>query len=189
MKKMIIAGLISTLTFTAQASSLPAEHQEARQMVKEFGGQLKPALKGAMKEGGPVAAISMCHTKAPAIAKAISEKHNWDVNRVSLKPRGATATPDSWETQTMQWFEKQLASGVNPKTLEKFEIVKLDGKDTIRYMKPVMTAEVCLNCHGSDKQISEGVKAKLAELYPNDKAIGFKKGDMRGAFSFQLVKN
>ncbi|MGO9473894.1 MAG: DUF3365 domain-containing protein [Rhodomicrobium sp.] len=27
------------------------------------------------------------------------------------------------------------------------------------------------------------MKAKLAELYPNDQAIGFKVGDIRGAFT------
>ncbi|CAN8142334.1 hypothetical protein THIOSC15_340039 [uncultured Thiomicrorhabdus sp.] len=52
-------------------------------------------------------------------------------------------------------------------------------------MKPVMTGGLCLTCHGTAKQIPEGVKAKLADLYPNDKAIDYSEGQVRGAFSFQ----
>lgn len=186
MKKLIIAGLMSTFAFNVQATEISADHKEARQIVKEFGGQLKPALKGAMKSGGPVSAIDVCNTKAPAIAQDLTEKHApWNVNRVSLKPRGATATPDAWETETLKWFDEQIAAGADPKKLEKFEIVKVDGKETTRYMKPVMTGGLCLTCHGTAKQIPEGVKAKLTELYPNDEATGYSKGQARGAFSFQ----
>lgn len=186
MKKVILAGLISSLALSAQAAEISADHKEARTIVKEFGGQLKPALKGAMKSGGPVAAIDVCNTKAPAIARGLTEKHTpWNVNRVSLKPRGATATPDAWETATLKWFDEQIAAGADPKKLEKFEVVMLDGKETTRYMKPVMTGGLCLTCHGSAKQIPEGVKAKLAELYPNDAATGYSEGQVRGAFSFQ----
>ena len=40
--------------------------------------------------------------------------------------------------------------------------------------------KLCLGCHG--KSIAPEVKAKLAELYPEDKATGFSEGDLRGAF-------
>jgi hypothetical protein len=48
-------------------------------------------------------------------------------------------------------------------------------------MKAIPTAEVCLVCHGEN--IAPNIQAKLAELYPNDKAIGFNVGELRGAFS------
>ncbi|MBN2647841.1 MAG: DUF3365 domain-containing protein [Thiotrichales bacterium] len=185
MKKSVLSILLAGLTLNVQASEPHPANLEARSIVKEFGGQLQPALQAAMKAGGPVAAIDVCQTKAPAIAKDLSAKHAWNVNRVSLKPRGATATPDAWETATLKWFDEQIAAGVDPKTLEKFEIVKADGAETIRYMKPVMTAGLCLTCHGSEQQIPAPVKAKLAEVYPNDTAIGYQEGNVRGAFSFQ----
>ncbi|MPQ96322.1 DUF3365 domain-containing protein, partial [Thioclava sp. JE_KL1] len=53
---------------------------------------------------------------------------------------------------------------------------------TYRYMKPIPTGAVCLSCHGT--HIAPAVKQKLNELYPHDKAVGFNKGDIRGAFSF-----
>ena len=48
-------------------------------------------------------------------------------------------------------------------------------------MKAIPTAEVCTKCHGVDLQ--GPVVEKLDELYPNDKARGFSKGDIRGAFT------
>lgn len=194
MKPTLIAalfGIFSVSPYTQAANTtINPDHAEARSIVKEFGGQLVPALKGAMKSAGPVAAIDVCNTKAPAIAKDLSAKHTpWQVNRVSLKPRGASATPDAWETATLKWFDEQLAAGVSPKNLEKFEIVKTDGKEVARYMKAVGTKGICLTCHGSENKIPAGVKAKLAELYPNDKAVDYQKGQIRGAFSFSKANN
>jgi mono/diheme cytochrome c family protein len=42
-----------------------------------------------------------------------------------------------------------------------------------------MKKEPCAACHGTN--IAPGVQAKLAELYPNDQATGFKPGELRGA--------
>lgn len=64
-----------------------------------------------MKSGGPVVAVEFCHSKAPAIAKALAEKSGWDVNRVSLKARGAMAKPDAWETQVLNSFNERKAAG------------------------------------------------------------------------------
>jgi len=183
MRKIAALLLTSLVASPVMANSDPAA--EPRSIVKEFGGQLVPTLKNSMKENGPVGSIDVCHIKAPAIAKELSLKHNWDVNRVSLKPRGATATPDAWETATLKWFEQQIAAGADPKKLEKFEIVRENGKEVKRYMKPVMTAGLCLTCHGTDTQIPDAVKQKIAEVYPNDKATGYGTGQVRGAFSFQ----
>ena len=38
----------------------------------------------------------------------------------------------------------------------------------------------CLTCHGAT--VDESVAATIAELYPEDEAIGFAVGDLRGVF-------
>jgi hypothetical protein len=48
-------------------------------------------------------------------------------------------------------------------------------------MKAIPTGEVCQTCHGVE--IAPPVSAKIRELYPQDQAIGFKTGDLRGAFT------
>jgi hypothetical protein len=47
-------------------------------------------------------------------------------------------------------------------------------------MKAIPTGEVCLKCHGT--QIAPEVSQVLASLYPEDRATGYKEGDIRGAF-------
>jgi cytochrome c553 len=49
-------------------------------------------------------------------------------------------------------------------------------------MKAIPTAAVCLNCHGTDVQ--PAVKKAISEYYPDDQAVGYSKGQIRGAFSF-----
>jgi hypothetical protein len=107
MKKLILTSLIAALPMSVMANAeIPAKQAEARQIAKEFGGMLKPELGKAMKSGGPVHAVSMCKDKAPEIAKTLTEKSGWNVNRVSLKPRGKTAYADSWETATLNRLQQ-----------------------------------------------------------------------------------
>ncbi|MEA3405443.1 MAG: DUF3365 domain-containing protein [Pseudomonadota bacterium] len=184
MKKQLISALLIALPMTAIATTeISGKHQEARLLAKEFLGQLKPELGKAMKSGGPVHAVEMCHSKAPKIAQDLTEKSGWNVNRVSLKPRAKTAYADSWETETLKWFDQQAAAGKDIKKLEKFEVVKVAGQDTIRYMKAIPAGGVCLTCHG--EAVAKPVTAKIGEFYPHDTATGYQKGQVRGAFSFQ----
>jgi hypothetical protein len=44
-----------------------------------------------------------------------------------------------------------------------------------------MKEQPCAACHGTE--IAPEVRAKLDELYPADKATGFKPGDLRGAIA------
>ncbi|MBN2607388.1 DUF3365 domain-containing protein [Hydrogenovibrio sp. JE_KL2] len=178
---LISLSLATPLVAYAQTDTQKLD-QQSRVLAKEFLGKLKPELMHAMKNGGPVHALSFCKTKAPEIAANLSKSSGWHVNRVSLKPRGASATPDKWEVAVLNDFEAQKMAGIPVKQMEYSEVIKVDGKPTYRYMKPIPTGAVCLSCHGT--HIAPAVKQKLNELYPHDKAVGFNKGDIRGAFSF-----
>lgn len=180
MKKLAITLSLALTPFATFAADPSVA--EARGIVKQFAETLQPALQKGMKDGGPVNAIGVCHTKAPQIAHDLSKSTGWNVNRVSLKPRGASATPDAWETQVMEKFNAELAAGKDVKTIEFSEVIKVDGQSTFRYMKAVPTAEVCLKCHGTD--VVPPVKEAIAKLYPQDSAMGYQMGEIRGAFSF-----
>jgi hypothetical protein len=47
---------------------------------------------------------------------------------------------------------------------------------------PITMQEQCTMCHGSPDAIPEDVETTLAEIYPDDQAIGFAPGDLRGWF-------
>lgn len=48
-------------------------------------------------------------------------------------------------------------------------------------------APLCLNCHGDKNMLSEEVSAQLANLYPEDKATGYREGDFRGVIRVSVV--
>jgi hypothetical protein len=176
-----MAGTMSTSAMAEDAAQADALATQARGIVAKFAGKLKGELVTAMKAGGPVKAIEVCKVVAPAIAGDVSTD-GWTVKRTSLKLRNAKAAPDAWEKQTLEKFEAEKAKGADVTKLERSEIVDAGGVRTFRYMKAIPTAEKpCLACHGGS--IAGPVKAKLAELYPQDKATGFKAGDIRGAFT------
>jgi hypothetical protein len=44
----------------------------------------------------------------------------------------------------------------------------------------------CLLCHGTQDQLAPGVVAEVAKYYPYDQAVGYAKGDIRGAWSIKI---
>ncbi len=172
--------LSPTLALAAPgAEQEAAKVDQARTIVKEFGATLKGELEKAMKAGGPVAAIEICHSAAPAIARDMSAQYGVEVHRTSLKPRATP--PTAWEQEVLRDFDARRAKGEDPNTIEFHQVVEVDGRPTLRYMKAIPTGAVCLNCHGEN--VKPEVRAKLQALYPNDQALGYKEGELRGAFT------
>lgn len=178
----LITILILAFKFTDDENTMIA-----RELVQDFGIQLKSELMSGMKKGGATEAIAVCNSKAPQIAKQLSDSTGWKIGRTSLKVRNSNNVPDDWEKSVLENFEKKLQDGQNIKTLEYSEIVKIEDSEYFRYMKGIPTGGVCLNCHGSN--IKESIKEKISELYDDDKAINYKKGDLRGAFTLSKKIN
>ncbi len=152
----------------------------ARTAAKALGAALKSELQAAMRDGGPVSALSVCHDKAAAISREISEQQGMKISRVSLKNRNPANQAVGWTEQALKDFERAKRAGEDINQLEFTEIVEINGQHQFRYMKAIPTGKVCLACHGAN--LSPEVREKLHSLYPSDKATGFQVGDIRGAF-------
>ncbi len=189
LKEPVVLLLLTVLTpltqaaETAQVSGSSVTDQaalkaEALSLVKAFAGELKPTLKAAMQSGGPVHAIDVCAQQAPAIARRLSESSGWQIKRVSLKARNtSTAVPDAFERQVLEDFDARQQQGVAVSDL--VHAARVD--DRFRFMKAQGVEPLCLNCHG--QSLSSSVQSALNTHYPNDRATGYKLGEVRGAFS------
>jgi hypothetical protein len=157
--------------------------KDAQKAIKMLGKSLIGELKTAMKKGGPIEAIEVCSTKAAKIEGKITSKSGWSVGRTSLKFRSSDNEPSQWERKILKSFAKRKVAGESLKKMDHLEIVEKDGKKEARYMKAIGIPEdkPCLKCHGS--KIDSKVMAKIKKAYPLDKAIDYKTGDLRGAFS------
>lgn len=158
--------LMTLLLFSTIAH---ANEQEALKTMKTLGMNLKKELKAAMKKS-PVNAVEVCNTKANEITKAAAQ-NGIIVGRVSTKNRNPNNTPKEW----MKPYIEKFHSG---KINKPYVVVSL--KDKTGVLKPIKTEAVCLNCHGP--RLIKPVANKIKELYPKDKATGYKIGEIRGFF-------
>ena len=188
-RTLIPALLALPVTITAStlaADELAEREQAARQASGEFVKQLGGALKKALTEGGPESAISVCRDIAPQITGKISRDNGWRMTRVSSKVRNPLlGMPDAWEQKVLADFEARAGQGEKYADMLFNEVVEESAVRYYRFMKPIPIQPLCLTCHGSDEQLPEGVKAKLASDYPMDRARGYRVGELRGAVSIK----
>lgn len=177
-----------TLALTAALPVLADDAQlmdEARKVAVSIPPRLLEVLDEEIRKGGPENAIAVCREKAPAMAKAASEKTGWAIRRVSLKNRNPKAVPDAWEKSVLEDFDRRVNAGEKPTGLEKGELVTEGDRQVYRYMKALPTQDLCLQCHGTTDRVSPATQAKLKELYPDDKAVGYQAAEIRGAITLK----
>ena len=173
------------------AAALPAFAQDLGVLTAETKKAVLPvvpkvvnAMQEAVAEKGVAGAIPVCKEQAPELIKAKRQETGWDIRRVSLKTRNAErGTPDQWEARQLADFNARAANGEKPETLETSEIVSIDGKPVLRYMKALPVGDVFLMCHGPVELLDPTLQAKLKESYPHDHATGYAKGQIRGALT------
>jgi hypothetical protein len=109
------------------------------------------------------------------------------IKRVSYKNRNKHNLPDEFEGRILKEFEQIKNEGKLTSDTEHFEIIAENDHQYLRYMKPIKIGAACLKCHGNEEKISAEVKELIAKKYPDDKAIGYKNGDLRGAVSIEKL--
>lgn len=183
MKKsiMILAGL-AVAAFAAPVESNKAEilakigQETSADLIKTLGGQLKKA----MKEGGPAKAVDFCSQHAWPLTEKVAHAagEGIRVKRVTDKPRNPANAADPVDAEALEAF----ASRKTPYMTKLTE----GGKTVYRFYKPLRIPEKapCLKCHG--EVIHPQAAMLLSERYPEDKAYGYKTGDLRGAVRVEV---
>ncbi|MFN8671580.1 MAG: DUF3365 domain-containing protein [Candidatus Sericytochromatia bacterium] len=189
MKKIFVSFLVLAIPFSSIVYALENEKnylEKAQKTSKELLGSLKKQLTNALENKDTVQAVVVCSSIAQDIAKNISDNNNLNIKRVSLKNRNINGKPDEFETKNLELFDKlNLEKKITPE-YDTYSIVEEKDNKYFRYMKPIITAKSCLQCHGEKETIKEAVKKVLFEKYPKDTAFGYKEGDIRGAVSVKI---
>lgn len=182
--KILLPAALLLAALPVAAHDLAALTAETKKAVLPVVPKVVNAMREAVAEKGTAGAIPVCKDQAPLLIKEKSLETGWNIRRVSLKTRNAErGTPDSWEVRQLADFNIRAANGEKPETLEKSEIVTIDGKPTLRYMKALPVADVCLKCHGPKEGMEAALQTKLNEAYPHDQATGYGIGQIRGALT------
>lgn len=140
--------------------------------VKKLGSNLMEN----MKKGGPQQAIPFCNAKANPLTKEMADKYNVSIKRTSHKIRNENNNPNEIEENIIKQYLESITKGEKLKP-----IIEKDKNGKVHFYAPIKLEGKCLACHGViGKQISSKTDSILKVLYPNDKATGFKIGDLRG---------
>ena len=175
---LCLLGLFIVQAQAQDSDMLTQSRAVTQAMLKELGQK----LQSSMAEGGPINAIGVCHLQAPDIANRASTNNQAKISRVGTRARNPVmGVPNDWQAKALAQFDAALARGEKPADIEFSETVNTSSGKEFHFAKPIVLQPMCVSCHGSPDQISPEVKAKLNELYPNDKAVGYQPGQLRGA--------
>jgi len=138
---------------------------KALPLIARFATSLQDALGSAMSQGGPVAAIDVCSSKAPEISREVSSS-DLTIRRIGTRVRNPENRPTDAELAVLQRLSTEQPT------------YEAEGN----FYKAIFVQPLCLACHGAKDALPPAVLAALAKKYPSDEAVGYAVGDLRGAF-------
>lgn len=154
---------------------------DTRAIAVQLRNQLGAKLVAEMSKNGPASAVGLCNIEAPKIAADISKSSGWQVRRVGTRVRNGNNQPNAWQQAALVSFVNNAAKGEKFDNMETHHVAIESGKPVLRYAKAIGVQPACLACHGKPENIPVDVRAVLQEKYPNDQAIGYSAGELRGA--------
>lgn len=196
MKRLLLLLFIPVVITSCQCSEQPAEpiapessftEQEAMAEGAKISGQSQSVLAGVLQqkiqESGFEHAVNFCNVNARAIADSLSLEYNATVRRTSFRVRNSENTPDSLDRVMLAKFEYAFENDEKP-----VQSVIQDEQGNYRYYNPILIAPVCLNCHGMPgEELSADLHALILEKYPEDDAVEYELGDLRGAWVVEFA--
>ncbi len=132
-------------------------------MFSEMMGELMAALDS----GDTSSAIGVCKEKAPDVVASVSEQYGLQLGRTSHQLRNPANVAPEWSAE---YVDNRIDTPVY--------LVGPQGE--LGVLLPIIMKAECQMCHGPAEEIDEGVMAAIAVDYPNDQAVGFVEGDLRG---------
>ncbi len=158
---------------------------EGKRITDESQAALSSALMSKINSDGFEAAVSYCNLQAPVLTDSLSLLFNATVRRTSLRLRNPNNAPDTTDRGILYTFEELHERDIKP------EPMLLERKDgTMRYYSPIIVAPICLNCHGMPgEELSADLHALILDEYPEDNAVEYEKGDVRGAWVVEFAES
>jgi len=185
---ILVASILFTLFSCVHKEEVEVPQEKINKIVNtgnvavaKLMGEFKKNLGKAIQEKGLAGAVSFCANRAEKIAKEVNGRLSGiRVTRVSEKYRNPKHKPDEIDRKVLKYFEEKLQEGQLPPYY--ITAVREKGKTYFIYYKPITVAPFCLNCHGNPKEMNPEILKIIKEKYPEDRALNYKPGDLRGAF-------
>lgn len=147
----------------------------AEQAIGELQTTLVGRLKAELGRGGPRAAVTVCRDEAQEMTTAVGAKYEMALGRTSHLVRNPVNAPRPW---TSAWVASYAGTTMTDARSGVFEL----AGDRIGVLRPIGTMDLCVMCHGPRETVQATIGDVLTTAYPDDRAVGFAPGDLRGWF-------
>jgi hypothetical protein len=157
----VLPGLMTETQKAQQELVLTATNALASELFGE--------LTAALDEGGPPAGIAICREKAPQVAANVAETYGLQIGRTSHRLRNTANSGPAWSEPYVAGLESEPTWIAGP-----------NGE--LGALLPIRLKAECQMCHGPAEMIADEVMAAIHANYPDDQAVGFSEGELRGWF-------
>lgn len=113
---------------------------------------------------------------ATRISQRLTQGTPYYVRQVSQRFRNPQNSPDSYEEQVLSIF-------TDSEIKERYEIIRQEDKEQLRYLLPMRAEESCLVCHGSFEAAPSFVQQRFPKGHPS---YNYKQGEIIGAISVSV---
>ena len=140
--------------------------------------ELSGLLQSYLRLKGVEGAIEYCQVAALPLTDSLSEVHAAQIKRVGTRVRNPQNKATEAEAAVMAQYQELLEKG------ERLESMVQEVAGRPVFYAPIRLLPLCEQCHGV---LGEGLAEENYELikaaYPEDEAIGYRNGDLRGIWS------
>lgn len=149
-------------------------------LLQKLGGEVKKNMEAS----GAVKTLEFCSMNALPMTDQVSKESGTKIQRLSLKNRNPLNAVVGEEKELLEKWEKMVKSG---ESLPPHTLKQLSETRSVYYKPILINNEACLKCHGDIAPESALGKA-LKTTYPEDKAVGYKMGDLRGMVKVEIAE-
>ena len=199
-KNILIVSALTVMVIGSHCGTSPDKKKEAvsqatdtvqikislergKEMALKTKAELGRYLMAAIQDKGAAAAVEFCSTRALYITDSMSTVLGSHLKRVAENNRNPLNKATAEELAYIQKVKAALTAKESPQPQLS------ENSERITGYYPILTESLCLQCHGDKKyEISPVTLAKINQLYPNDKATGFKLNELRGIWVVEMKK-
>ena len=157
--------------------------EKGKQFAMQTKGVLGKNLLNAIKTKGVENALEFCSVKAIELTDSVALSLDAKIKRVTDKNRNPENAANEEELNYILKVNDLLAKNEKPAP----QIFVKNGRWIAFY--PILIDQMCLQCHGQkNTEILPTTLTKINELYPNDRATGYKENELRGIWVVDMKK-
>ena len=156
--------------------------QVGKKIADQFLIKLINSLEDTIQKEGTGEAVAVYEANINKITQILKDDFNnkeIDIKLLSPRYRDMKNSPDYYEEQAYKDFQKVWQdTGKYPPYI--IQEIRRKGKVFYRYYEPLFVKKLCLRCHGTVAFLDADAIKRIQQEHPNDNAIGYKLGELRG---------